>query len=1018
MGVDSGNAAGAGAPDLSSAAAVKLWLSALFARETDALRLLAAVEATIGRFLNVSRVAYGEIDAALTEMTVALDWTAGGVASATGRRPFDPDNTFARLYRSGRTLVVSDSEAEPAIADQRDWMRANQVRAIIGVPLIDDGRLVAVFNATHDRPRAWSEEEVVLVAQIGARLWSALQHLRTLGRLRESEDQFRALAENMPGLAWLAGPDGRAVWGNRRWADFFAGTDGIDDARAAIHPDDHARTVQAWEEARATGTATELTVRLRGADGLYHPFLSRSAPIRGADGQVVRWCGVLVDVAPQQAQTRRQAALRAFADATRDLDAPAAIVGQLGELMIRQLGLDRLAYFEAGEREQTCFDTFEVRPGRGLVATGRAVRVDEGDVLLDRYRQGATLVVDDREADAGLDPAARARWRGTGAAAAIVVPIVKEGRLLAVVSATAEAPRRWSRDDVELVEELAERGWTAIARARAEAALLERERHQRFLIAWGDRARAETTPEAILGGTLEMLGRYLGVTRCTYAEADAALVHFEVVEEWRDGVGSIKGNRFALASVGSAVDRAWTAGEPVVYADTQGDDRLEPAARERYAAREIGAFVSVPLVLDGALRSALSVQHAHPRRWSAEEVQLIRDVGERTWLTLERARAEAALARSREALYQTEKLSALGSLLAGVSHELNNPLSIVVAQSVMMERQARGTDIEVRAQKIRAAADRCARIVQVFLAMARQKRPKREPAEVNAIVQAARELTDYGLRTAGITVRAELAPDLPPISADADQLHQVLVNLIVNAQQAMVEAGSDPRVLTLATAPGDAPGTVAVEVADTGPGIPEEASRRVFEPFYTTKPQGEGTGVGLSFSQGVAEAHGGRLELVRGAGTGARFRLTLPIDAGDALAPVEAPGDQAPAGPARRALLVDDEEEIAESLADFLQYEGFACDIATDGGQAKARLAGGAYDLVVSDLRMPGIDGPQLHAWVAATRPDLVERMAFATGDTLGAHAARFLAEVRRPVLEKPFMPDAVRRLLVELELV
>lgn len=381
----------------------------------------------------------------------------------------------------------------------------------------------------------------------------------------------------------------------------------------------------------------------------------------------------------------------------------------------------------------------------------------------------------------------------------------------------------------------------------------------------------------------------------------------------------------------------------------------------------------------------------------------------------ERKQAEAALERSRDALYQSEKLSALGSLLAGVSHELNNPLSIVVAQAVMMERQAAGSELADRAFKIRKAADRCARIVQTFLAMARQKKPERTAVDLNAVVQGALELAEYGLRADGVGITRLLTPGLPHISADTDQLHQIVTNLVVNAQQAMSgQAGL--RWLTVATALGPEPRTVVLEVGDTGPGIPAEARRRIFEPFYTTKPQGEGTGVGLSFSKGLAEAHGGRLTLVS-SDNGAAFRLTLPIEERQLIARVEPVSPTGGLSTAlRRALIVDDEEEIAASLADFLSIEGFQCEILVGGAAAQSRLAQGAdYDLVVSDLRMPGVDGPALYAWVKAHRADLAPRIGFTTGDTLGANAARFLADVGRPVLEKPFMPDSVRRFLVEL---
>ena len=380
----------------------------------------------------------------------------------------------------------------------------------------------------------------------------------------------------------------------------------------------------------------------------------------------------------------------------------------------------------------------------------------------------------------------------------------------------------------------------------------------------------------------------------------------------------------------------------------------------------------------------------------------------------QRKEAEAALERSRDALFQSEKLSALGSLLAGVSHELNNPLSIVVAQAVMMERQSAGTDLADRAFKIRKAADRCARIVQTFLAMARQKTPARSAVDLNAVANGAIELASYGLRSDGVGITRALTPGLPRIQADSDQLHQIVTNLIVNAQQAMA-AERSLRWLEVRTALGPEPDTVILEVADSGPGIPPDLRRRIFEPFYTTKPQGEGTGVGLSFSQGLAEAHGGRLTLVDSE-YGACFRLTLPMDEKKGLTRV---GPIAPAQPnaaTRRALIVDDEEEIAASLADFLAVEGYECEVVVGGAAAQARLAaGGAYDLVVSDIRMPDVDGPALYAWIGERRPELAPRTAFTTGDTLGAHAARFLAQAGRPVLEKPFMPESVRHFLAQL---
>ena len=217
----------------------------------------------------------------------------------------------------------------------------------------------------------------------------------------------------------------------------------------------------------------------------------------------------------------------------------------------------------------------------------------------------------------------------------------------------------------------------------------------------------------------------------------------------------------------------------------------------------------------------------------------------------DRKRAEEELARSRDALVQSEKLVALGALLAGVSHELNNPLAAIVGQAEMLAEDSQGTAFEERAKRIGAAAERCARIVQTFLTMARQGERQTALVNLNDVIASALELTDYTLRTAGIAVRVNFGSGLPPVEGDRDQLHQVLVNLIVNSQQAMEKGEAFEKVLTIRTSVNQA-GRVLVDVTDTGPGVPEDLRRRIFEPFFTTKKHrvGSGTGIGLSFRRG------------------------------------------------------------------------------------------------------------------------------------------------------------------------
>jgi PAS domain S-box-containing protein len=239
--------------------------------------------------------------------------------------------------------------------------------------------------------------------------------------------------------------------------------------------------------------------------------------------------------------------------------------------------------------------------------------------------------------------------------------------------------------------------------------------------------------------------------------------------------------------------------------------------------------------------------------------------------------AQAEIEQQREKIYQAEKLAALGSLLAGVAHELNNPLAVVVAQAALLEESAKDTRTIQQSTKIRAAAERCARIVKTFLAMVRQRPPTRAAIDVNDAVNAAVDLVGYGLRTAGVQVKRELADELPRAWADGDQIGQLLTNLVVNARQAMA-ARDGPRRLTLATAREAATGMVRIAISDSGPGVPVGIRTRIFEPFFTTKAVGVGTGLGLSVCRDIATSHGGTIELEDAAGGGACFIIRLPID--------------------------------------------------------------------------------------------------------------------------------------------
>jgi signal transduction histidine kinase len=215
-----------------------------------------------------------------------------------------------------------------------------------------------------------------------------------------------------------------------------------------------------------------------------------------------------------------------------------------------------------------------------------------------------------------------------------------------------------------------------------------------------------------------------------------------------------------------------------------------------------------------------------------------------------------------------------GSLLAGVAHELNNPLSIVMGNALMLAEELEGSPLAARAQRVQAAAERCGRIVRSFLAMARHHKAEMRPVTVQSLVDPTLQLLAYSMRTSGVTVEQDIAPDLPPLLCDLDQMIQVVSNLLTNARHALEERPPPRRVRLTAHADGE---WVQLEVADNGPGIADDIRSRVFDPFFTTKPVGSGTGIGLAMSRGIVEAHGGSVSLAPHTGDGACFVIRLPL---------------------------------------------------------------------------------------------------------------------------------------------
>jgi len=366
-------------------------------------------------------------------------------------------------------------------------------------------------------------------------------------------------------------------------------------------------------------------------------------------------------------------------------------------------------------------------------------------------------------------------------------------------------------------------------------------------------------------------------------------------------------------------------------------------------------------------------------------------------------------------ILQTEKMAALGQLVSGIAHELNNPLTAIMGYGQLLLGHGLEPAQLSEAKRIYQEAERARRIVKNLLYFARETSPERTRVDLNEIVERTLALRSYELKVENILTECDLAPNLPETLADPYQLQQVVLNLLVNAEQALLAGRGQGRVWMRTRRLGS--DRISLEVSDDGPGIPPDIASRVFDPFFTTKPPGVGTGLGLSIVYGIVKQHGGEVTFDSHPGAGAKFTVELPVVAVPAEEkPVPSGFLPASAAPAGRILVVEDEPTVAQLIVDVLREEGHRVEAALDSQEGLTRVSRSRYDLVICDLRMPRLDGPAFFDALVRAGSPLAKRILFVTGDTLAPRTLEFLESSRLPYLAKPFLVEelkiAVNRLL------
>jgi len=416
----------------------------------------------------------------------------------------------------------------------------------------------------------------------------------------------------------------------------------------------------------------------------------------------------------------------------------------------------------------------------------------------------------------------------------------------------------------------------------------------------------------------------------------------------------------------------------------------------------------------------MGIGSADNREYSSNDENLLVAVGRQLATTIEKVRlyeetcrAYEDLRLTQEKLLQSEKMSAVGQLISGVAHELNNPLTAILGYTQLLESEKLEPRIEEFIQKLRKQAQRTQRIVQNLLSFARQHKPQRVHVDLRSVIEDTIALRDYDLKVNNIGVERDFEAVLPSVVADPHQLEQVYLNIINNAADAMMEGGRGGRLrVSIATENG----SVVTSFHDSGPGIYDP--KHVFDPFYTTKRVGKGTGLGLSICYGIVKEHGGEISAQNHPAGGALLQVRLPVAAG------EKPVTERERIVARResrlegnVLLVNDEEAVLDFEREVLSAAGLQVVTVSSGAEAVESLKNEDFDILLLDSKIPGTwSSEQVFQWLQQNRPELVPRTVFVLSDVSDLGVRAFVDSTKTFCLVKPFeVPDllaVVRRAL------
>ena len=1032
----------------------------------DVLRRIAQAAA---RLLNAPSVQLWTADVTERMLRLQASWVEPGSAGFRLRSTVAFGEGVTGRAAETKGAIYVDDVVQDARTLSADWARETGIQHLLSVPILSGDDLLGVLAVRARTAEIATEENRSLVASLAARAAVAMQNARSYaeavrraGRLRDLVAVSRSISASldtgdvMTGIAQAAAGLRRGALSavhvftedrtmlrtmavsSPEWADLpsacpvGAGLPGlvVEQHSPVLIPQPlrHPRTLPlAWWQRRPRATYYGVPIDVGETFvGVLDYVLPEGLP-DSEEQEALRLLAAQAGVAIRNAtlyQAERVQADRLGALATvnqrlsssLELD---VLLRTISESAAQLTGVRFVSFWLADEITRTL--TF-MGGSVDEIADDfpeRMVTYDEGGAIGRVARTRRPLRVDDVTTDPGtVNLDWWQRWSLRGAAA---YPVMAGDLLLAVLSLSHVEAVRFAADTADVIEMFAAQASVAIQNAR-----LYREAQRRR-----DVAEVLARLGRELNGTLEAERIAALVTR---GIVDLLAVQGSVVFRYEPEDGTLH----AIAAHGPAsfivrgvvlkpgegiAGRAVAERKTVVTTDVRREPRIEhtPSHRQTLTTHDIRAMIGIPLFTHERIIGALVAGDRTGREFTADELQALQAVADQAALALENARLYAAaqdsLTRLRDTqaqLVQAAKMSALGQLVSGVAHELNNPLSVIIGYGQLLLARELPESLRRPVELMVTQGDRMAKIVRNLLFFARQRPPERAAVNLQAVVEQTLSLRINQLTLSGITVDTEFAPGLPEITGDAQQLEQVFLNLLLNAEQAILEVKPIGHI-GLRTRVSPAGDFVYVDVIDDGPGVAPEALPRVFEPFFTTKMVGSGTGLGLSVSYGILEEHGGRLSVQSRRGE-TIFTVALPVSPSPQTVALPAARGAVPRGDGRVALVVEDESSVLDLVVTLLEEYGWEVDVASGGRPGLERVATRAFDLIVSDVRMPDGGGQEFYTKVLERAPALARRFIFITGDTANEGAWNFLEKAGVPVIEKPFQrgvfEDAVARVM------